>query len=131
MSIGRRRFVQITAGLTAGSAVGGGIYALLKELIHRGDLLYGLTGIAAGSGAFARIGELYLAGHPHEAARHELLRALGLLDVDVDLRSTRAVENFVHAQILTDLENDDLVSIEGWLLTRTEARLFSLGALEP
>jgi hypothetical protein len=129
MKLRRRRFLKASAGLAAGAAVGGGVYELARKLIHRDDLVYELTGLASGSEAFARIGGLCLARHPEEASREGLLRALGLLDADREPASTQALADLVHARILRDLENDELVALAGWLLTRTEGRLYALGAL--
>ena len=81
-----------------------------------------LSNVFDHSEAARAVGEAYLAAHPDEADEQVLRRLLGLTPGEVgdaDLQRLRAA---VHV----DYERSELVAVEGWYLSRTEARLCAL-----
>ena len=71
------------------------------------------------SAALGRLGEIYLASHPHERNRGQL--AL-LLSGD----GTTAVPCGLIAKISRDWLEHDVAVVDGWVLARTEARICAL-----
>lgn len=63
------------------------------------------------------IGETYLSAHPHESTSSAIraLRSLG--------------EARIRAQIAQDFERGNVVSLKGWILSRTECRVCVLAIL--
>lgn len=78
------------------------------------------------------IGVAYVIATPDEASREALEEALGLavaaatdaVPAPVDLLAQRATT------IRGDFHTDDVVELDGWVLSRTEARIAALAAFE-
>ncbi len=122
----RRRLLIAAAGVAAGVAFGpSGLLTLIERLSGRdaASLLRGL--ITDGEGA-ARLGRSYLAAHPTEARRVVLVRDLVGPTVPT---SARRASREVAARIRTDYAAGSTVVVDGWVLSRTEARLYALVAL--
>jgi hypothetical protein len=73
-----------------------------------------------------RLGRAYLADHPKEAHRAELVARVPALDPGVDVRSQLPA---LAGQVEQDFAADRIVSVSGWQLSRTEARAAALVAL--
>jgi len=125
----RRTFLRLAAGTVAGVAVSRDSYAFVFDWLHGDDPLYRLTGVAAGSADFERVGRAYLEQTPQEADRDVLMRALGFAGGERDPTTREELAEIVHASILRDVATDDLVQLRHWLFSRTEGRLFALGSL--
>jgi len=129
MKQSRRSFLGLAVGSAAGLAAGG-YYLLSRDEIPDDDPLAALTGIETGSDEFEAIGRAYRERHAAEADRDSLLRALGFTGGVRQASTPEELLAIVHAGILRDVANDDLLRMEGWLLSRTECRLFALGSLD-
>lgn len=78
--------------------------------------------------AAAALGRIYLALHPDEAdlgplREHLHARSRAPASDGVSLRAQ------IEQQLRMDYLRGDLVEVDGWLLSRTEARLYALAAL--
>jgi hypothetical protein len=73
----------------------------------------------------ARIGEAYLEDHPEEAQPALLARLLR----EAGLEEAPGPTSRARARIREDFERGRTVQVDGWVLSRTEARLCALTAL--
>ena len=74
------------------------------------------------------IGEIYREQYPNENSKNKLVKLL----MKSDLTDTITINEFLQKQIQEDYKIKDIVMIDGWLLSLTEARqcaLFSLTQL--
>jgi hypothetical protein len=85
-----------------------------------------LRGMFSDPGAARSIGALYLRRHPQEAGRGQLCRALWGESLP---RTRTALAGSLAAQRGRELTAGELTIIEGWLMTRSEARLCALIAM--
>jgi hypothetical protein len=114
--VNRRTFVLLLVG--AGAA-GGSAWRLLvaEESTHPA-----VEGLFRDVGAAKRVGEAYLAEHAGEADERKLL---SLLELPSGL-APEALRERLGAAVRLDYERSQLVAVEGWYLSRTEARLCAL-----
>ena len=75
------------------------------------------------------LGRLYLARFPDEADAEVLLQAL-LNDLEVLPDSRTGLRNQLRSRIEGDFERGDVFQLRGWMLSRTEGRLWALAALD-
>ncbi len=73
------------------------------------------------------IGERYLQLFPDEAQEQVLIR--GILGTD-EINSFSAFRAWLDKRRSADFERGDTVIIDGWVLSRSEARLYALFALQ-
>lgn len=111
--------LALAAGLLHGfpriaSAIPSGTKALLGALPNRA--------------AAATLGRAYLAASPAEA---DPGRLLSLLEATLgsDASDEAALLARIDRQLRSEYIRGDLVDVDGWLLSRTEARLYALAAL--
>lgn len=84
--------------------------------------------------AVIRFGITYLAMWPEEQEADHLMRLIEkdiarLPDIDsTRLRQPGRIAHALKRRVRTDYVNDDTVNLEGWILSRTEARLYALVA---
>ena len=71
----------------------------------------------------------YLAAEPSEASSEELASLVGLEAPADDRAAIEAEIIQAREQIRADFTHDDVVDVDGWQLSRTEARLCALAAL--
>lgn len=88
-----------------------------------------LVGALRHRGSAARVGVAYLAGHDGEHDTGHLVAALnrGLDDRSPERPRLRAA---LDRRIRADFAESETVRVQGWVLSRTEARLCALAALE-
>ena len=95
------------------------------------DLASWLRGLSPGPVEAAGIGALYLRDRPAEQSAGWLARQL--FDSDLSRKLDRAgFQELIHrvvARRARDFLDDDLVILDGWAVSRTEARLLALIAL--
>lgn len=111
-------------------AIGAGILAIGSSLqsdsavspAHPGRVVRSLFRDTEGA---RLLGRLYLRDHPDESDASALLN---LLNVAAPLDAT-ALRHRIAEQRMADFRSGHLISIEGWLLARTEARACALAAL--
>jgi hypothetical protein len=95
-----------------------------------------LRAFAASDPAAARtIGEGYLKAHANEVHAGILVSAvLARLELDPEAMQAMSAADLrerIDAAISDDFAADDVVALDGWVLSRTEARLCALVALAP
>lgn len=78
--------------------------------------------------AAARIGALYLAAAPEEARIETLVQLLGA-GARLDRTSSTGLAEHYRAQQRDDFAHERVAKVDGWLLSRSEARLYALAAL--
>lgn len=121
------RYVLLAAGV---SVVGGGTYHYIKQV----DLDDPLTierirnQFSDVEDSFRLIGEKYLELYPKELTTSSLLNELDkkLSSNQVTLGFFSDLKDLIEQQILLDYEHSEFVDIDGWMLTKTEARLCAL-----
>jgi len=126
------------AGLTRRSFLLGALLPLAGRLPvpgqvdpRRGDLGTWLNAQFPDTPATAAIGSHYLSGRPAERSATWLARTLFQCDPSSPL-DRREFERLLRQLAVSrdrDFRDDDLVIIDGWLVTRTEARLMALVTL--
>ncbi len=75
------------------------------------------------------VGRRYLDVHPEEASVAFLLRAIPQLGTDVPLDPVVGLAG-LRDRVAEDFAAGEVVSVDGWLLARTEARAAALYAIE-
>jgi hypothetical protein len=91
-----------------------------------------LAGILRNPASAARVGSAYLEQHPAEARLAHLLESLvgGWHDAGwVDRAPAAELRSRLREQIRADFAGRRTVRVQGWVLARSEARLFGLAAL--
>ncbi len=79
------------------------------------------------------LGRVYLASQPEEASREVLTE---LLSAHLDLAPFGAaidgdLKQLYRARVIRDFAEANTLTIQGWILSRTELRLFGLASLLP
>jgi hypothetical protein len=124
---GRRRFLLATVALAASVAIGPRTLALLAELLPEDDAaIEAVRALIAHRAHAAQLGSAYLAGHPGEGRPALLLHHLA---GPLPPRSAAGARDRIAARIRADYASARTVTVEGWILSRTEARLYALVAL--
>lgn len=78
------------------------------------------------------LGESYLKAHPEEADRERLISLLlDEIGEVSDLDSDEQLRERVGAAVHDDFAAERTVRVEGWIVSRTEARLTALVAMRP
>ena len=72
------------------------------------------------------IGEAYLNRYPAERSRNALLGAIRSRSSLVDLATDGTTPLAINRLVVEDFSTDDVVYLNGWALSRTEARLAAL-----
>jgi len=122
--LSRRKFLQISVAATATVACSGYLVSDYFFDKHKSALSELARKIDQYSGS-SIIGEKYLELTPAEQNYETLLQSLSKVVTPMD-NVTKAVQS----SVIHDFETDQIVSIDGWILSRTEARLHALGYLE-
>ena len=99
------------------------------------DLARRIAGVVRYPLASARaIGFKYLQVAPDEASvgilRRLIAGAVVISDAETGRLTDTAVARSFHQRIRTDFESGNIVSVGGWVLSRTESRLCAMIALE-
>jgi len=126
-AIPRRRFHGFALALLAGLMLPGRAPAAARRA---GAV--GLPGLAAlEPRPAARFGLVYLQSHPDEAALPILDRLLrqAIADERRAAGPARSLLDTLRARIRSEYLRDEVVAVEGWLLSRSEARLCAAAAL--
>ncbi len=118
--VGRRTFVGL---LAAGGAAG---VALATDLVRPGALAAAAPSAAAPRDGVVDLGKAYLETHPRESDTKFLLDRLPGIDAT---RDVRAQLPGLSATITEDFNAGRVVTVQGWQLSRTEARAAAAVAL--
>ena len=127
---GRRVFVRLAL------ALGGGAFALAigfrQYTRAQNRAVLRLAGWLADSEDVRILGRTYLAAQPHEA---EAIVLVELLGTDLGLTRYGPSEAELHelfrCRTRRDFEDGNTVTVQGWILSRTELRLCALAAVCP
>ena len=122
----RRRFLVAAAGLAAAVAAAPIAMWPIVEHFAAGDTAALLRGLVTHRGAAVALGRAYLEANPTEAQRGDLVRHL--VGGRVPASTSRASRE-VASRIRADYRAGRTVVVEGWVLSRAEARLCALIAL--
>ena len=117
-------------------AVGGGALGLgigsWQYTSAKARLVSRLAGWIATSEDARILGRVYLASQPEEASREVLTE---LLSAHLDLApfgvSNADLKQLYRARVIRDFAEANTLTIQGWILSRTELRLFGLASLLP
>ena len=127
----------VVGGLLCGAtaAVAGAAILVARDDAGRGDGRGGGSSPESGASApvsdedaLVAVGTRYLRDHPDEAGRDQLTAALGLpatahpSPIEVLASSGEQIEQ--------DFASGDVATVDGWILSLTEARVAALAALE-
>jgi hypothetical protein len=122
---GRRRLLIAAAGIGVSAAVGPRVLGLMLEQLVAADVAQVLRGLVIHRESAIQLGLAYLRAHPDEYGATELT-ALILGGRGVP-RGGEAAS--VSARMRADFEARRVVTVDGWILSRTEARLYALCAV--
>jgi len=118
--IGRRTFV----GLLAASGIVGA--SLANDLARGASRADATTAAAKGPDGVVRLGKAYLRAHPREADTKFLLARLPGIDPTQRVRPQMPT---LVPSITQDFETGRVITVQGWQLSRTEARVAAAVAL--
>ena len=122
----RRRLLISAAGVAAAVVVGSsGLWTLIERL-SEADAASLLRGLITDRDGAARLGRSYLDAHPTQARRAVLVRDLV---GPTEPASAADASREVATRIRNDYAARSTVVVDGWVLSRTEARLYALVAL--
>jgi hypothetical protein len=121
------RYILITAGV---SAVGGGAFIyqereILDQPLTVESLRYQFSDV---QGSFQMIGKKYLEKYPQGIPESGLLREVNdkLSSGNINRYFLSNLSDLVRQQILLDFEESNLVNLEGWIITETEAQICAI-----
>jgi hypothetical protein len=125
----RRTVLAGLAAVIVGAAIGVRLYwsrdSATREAVR-------LAGVLKHPDSAARLGRLYLDDAPLEADAKRLVTRLGVSGPTmppISAATEEALRASLDARIRNDFINGDTVSVGGWLLSITEARLCALVSL--
>lgn len=78
------------------------------------------------------LGKLYKESFPEESEYEVLIDLLISNDSESEtgsINEIKAIQKMLNRKIITDFENDNVVVLDGWILSKTEARQCALFAL--
>ena len=122
----RRRLLIAAAAIVGAAAAGPSALLPLIERMTSADAAGLLRGLITHRESAAQLGRTYLDAHPNEARRAALMRQLA---GPIALTSAERAAREVATRVRADYAMGRTVVIEGWVLSRTEARLYALVAL--
>lgn len=129
MSPVTRREILFGGGVLALAGAGWGVNSQALRR-HRNEALEALVASTRDPAQLVAVGESYLAAHPEESSQARLdgliLPDLGPFGWRRDLGTTR--QDFA-TRITQDFSTGDLVELDGWQYSRTEARFAARVAL--
>ncbi len=94
--------------------------------IDNGQILHRLSQTIGDQAAAGRFGQAYLKEHPSEADIGLLLECIG---GDIDRYTPELMADHLDHQIRNEYRRGESVRVDGWVLSRTEARLYAIMAL--
>lgn len=124
---GRRRFLRATAVAAAAVAIGPGTLVLLMQGMWRDDAaIAAIRALIPHRAQAVQLGRAYLAVHRDEGSAAVLLRHL--LGPPSPGSAAETAQR-IAARIRADYVAARTVTVKGWILSRTEARLYALVAV--
>ena len=123
-----RRSLIVRGGATLGALLVGGLG--VRHLRERRRLLIDqLVQPYLADPAALRLGNAYLRATPDEGGQRTLIAGLLPLTAGIQIDSAAGLIALIRTRIADEISQRSLVTVQGWQLSRTEARLFALAAL--
>jgi hypothetical protein len=122
----RRRLLAAAVTVAAAVTAGPSVVLPLIERLAAGNTAGHLRALITHDAGAAYLGRRYLQAHPSEARRDVLVRRLVGTNAPT---SAREASRAVAARIRSDYAAGRTVRVDGWVLSRTEARLYALVAI--
>lgn len=126
----RRQALVFLGGIAAAGLIpGAAIQATPSQpVVTAATRLFGKLATRASA---AMIGLAYLRRHPAEHNAETLMRALDFIDgLDLQGGDTRLLARLYADRVSQDFESVNVVNVDGWVLSKTEARVFALLSLQ-
>lgn len=127
-----RRRLLVTFGAVTGAAWAAAAGPVRAALGSAGPAAR-LVGVLDHAASAAAVGRAYLRAHPEEAEPDRLVRELSAgircQGCDPDRAERTRLRAAIAARIRADFAASRVVQVDGWVLSRTEARLYGLAAL--
>jgi hypothetical protein len=121
----RRDLILSLLGLAAGGVLG------VRDLRGETRCPAALVAVLRDRASAIALGREYLAGRPEEADLARLARALETaLALPAGDPSPAELRERLAARVRADFEQEEIVVVGGWWLSRTEARVAALAALD-
>ncbi len=125
-----RRFVLLCLGCASGLSLMPRRAAARAPGDCLDELVAGLRALVHDSAAARRLGRLYLRQVPAEDDPHILARltvaSMGATDADAKALDRASLRRRLDARVRRDFASGTTVQLDGWVLSRTEARLCAL-----
>jgi F0F1-type ATP synthase membrane subunit c/vacuolar-type H+-ATPase subunit K len=133
LTIHRRQFLLLALGVAGSVAAGSKLSGAAEGWLRQASLRAKLTGLFIHQESAQAIGRAYLQSYPREAdaLRLEDQIVQGIAGGRALLAATGKpeVSKLLTARIRQDFASDQVVKVQGWILSVTEARLCALTAL--
>lgn len=128
-NLSRRHFIlSVLSGLAAVTLEGCGSLTAKNPLVLR------LSQTIGDADASKYFGHLYLQHFPEEAEIEQLLERIdagliGEFDQGMQSENPQLLAEYLDKQVRSDYRDGEVVQVDGWLLSRTEARIYACFAL--
>jgi hypothetical protein len=133
LTMHRRQFLLLALGLAGSVAAGSKLSGAAEGWLRQGNLRANLTALFIHQESAQAIGRAYLQSYPREAdaLRLEDQIAQGIAGGRTLLATTSKpeVSKLLTDRIRQDFATDQVVKVQGWILSVTEARLCALTTL--
>ena len=133
LTMHRRQFLLLALGLAGSVAAGSKLSGAAEGWLRQGNLRANLTALFIHQESAQAIGRAYLQSYPREAdaLRLEDQIARGIAGGRMLLATTSKpeVSKLLTDRIRQDFATDQVVKVQGWILSVTEARLCALTTL--
>jgi hypothetical protein len=128
--ISRRRFLALVAAAAAAVTLSGSSAAVASRHERLAARLAGIFDHPASAGV---VGREYLRAYPAEAGAEQLVAAIAAAipgGIAALISAPRQdLRGLLDRATREDFTNDRIVTLQGWVLSATEARLYALAAL--
>jgi hypothetical protein len=127
----RRAVLAGLAGVAAAAAVGAGWLSTRLRTDAWIGVRHRPLGTVPADEALVPLGQAYLADHPGEADADALVASVPALDGATSRADVVAALPAIAPAAAAEIEAGDLVTVRGWRLARSEARVAAAAALLP
>jgi hypothetical protein len=133
-TIHRRQFLLFTLGITGSLVAGSKLSGAAVGWLAPENLLHSkLTGLFMHQESAQAIGRAYLQSHPQAAdartLESQIAQSLASDRKQLIAADSRSLSELLAERIRQDFEAEQIVKVQGWILSVTEARLCALTVL--
>lgn len=133
LRLGRRGFLAMLAGVAGAVALGVHRWRSAEALLEEDATI--IVSLFPHDESAAILGRLYLANIREEADLARLMPlirdALGSTEISPASTDSATLRTALASRIQKEFSNGDVVSVDGWLLSITEARVCAVASLVP